>query len=419
MKQQDTQHQNRRIFISFLGTGNYEACRYRYGNEDVAEQLPEVKFVQTATVLHCSSPENPLDACLIFCTDEAKEKHWADLRDEFIRNELAEPTKVPIPSGQNEKELWEIFKIVSEQVPQDARIVFDVTHSFRSLPILMTILLNYLKELKNVELETCSYGAWEARKEKGGISIVPVFDLTPFFELNAWARAVSLFEKTGSATEISKLVSELARKNEKMRIVKDSIRKVSDFTDAVATCRGREIKEFDGNRIFPELDEKDFPSPPFKPVYEKLKNVVADYRSGDLRRNGWRAVQWCIEHNLTQQGYTLFQETMISIFEEKWKDRPCFKKIVSGNRREVVSKCLGWDESRQGRWDPKKSFGLQENECKDLQRECPELLRRVFGLLRTNRNDINHAGFRGYARSAQTLRDDLKNILNENRENDE
>ena len=406
MEQQDTRHQNRRIFISFLGTGNYEACRYRYGNEDVAEQLPEVKFVQTATVLHCSSPENPLDACLIFCTDEAEEKHWADLRDEFIRNGLAEPTKVPIPSGQNEKELWEIFKIVSEQVPQDARIVFDVTHSFRSLPILMTILLNYLKELKNVELETCSYGAWEARKEKGGISIVPVFDLTPFFELNAWARAVSLFEKTGSATEISKLVSELARKNEKMRIVKDSIRKVSDFTDAVATCRGREIKEFGGNRIFPELDEKDFPSPPFKPVYEKLKNVVADYRSGELR-NGWRAVQWCIEHNLTQQGYTLLQETTVSIFEEKWKDELC---LIEKKRREAISSCLGWI-ANGGKWDPKKAGGLSENERDELLKKCPENFPKEFRTLRNMRNDINHAGVSKNSPKARALSARLRELF--------
>ena len=74
---------------------------------------------------------------------------------------MPEPEKVGIPGGSSVEEFWEIFETVNEHIPEEAEIVFDVTHSFRSLPLIMSVLLNYLEVVKGTKLVGCYYGAFE------------------------------------------------------------------------------------------------------------------------------------------------------------------------------------------------------------------------------------------------------------------
>jgi len=58
--------------------------------------------------------------------------------------------------------LWKIFDGINSVIDEGDDIIFDVTHSFRSLPVLTLIALNYVKFLKNVNINKIDYGAMEA-----------------------------------------------------------------------------------------------------------------------------------------------------------------------------------------------------------------------------------------------------------------
>ncbi len=46
-----------------------------------------------------------------------------------------------IPEGANSNEMMEIFQTIYKLISLDEDIIFDVTHSFRSIPILIMLVL--------------------------------------------------------------------------------------------------------------------------------------------------------------------------------------------------------------------------------------------------------------------------------------
>ena len=70
-------------------------------------------------------------------------------------------TRVEIPEGKSEAEIWEIFNIVFGSLEREDEVVFDITHAFRSIPMLAIVILNYAKMMKKVTLSGIYYGAFE------------------------------------------------------------------------------------------------------------------------------------------------------------------------------------------------------------------------------------------------------------------
>jgi hypothetical protein len=120
---------------------------------------------------------------------------------------------VPIPKGSTEEELWQIFDIVSDNVPREARVVFDVTHAFRSLPFVIFGIINYLRQTRAIHLERIIYGAYNAR-EAGldGLEHAPVFDLTMLLDLHEWLNAVQSFTIRSEGDKLANLLEEAHRR---------------------------------------------------------------------------------------------------------------------------------------------------------------------------------------------------------------
>ena len=99
------------------------------------------------------------DKVIVFTTEEAYKENWLDSSNN--RHGLASALKGysvragaeiscrSIPDGQNEKELWEIFRIILDSLEEGEEIILDITHSFRYLPMLTFIVLNYARAVKN------------------------------------------------------------------------------------------------------------------------------------------------------------------------------------------------------------------------------------------------------------------------------
>lgn len=405
-----------RVFVSFLGTSNYVPCRYRFDDEPASGKI---KFVQTIT-----AKKSACEQVVIFCTKKAEETHWKNLESEFCANNLPKPIRIRVCDGASEEELWSIFDVIQKEIPGKAAITFDVTHSFRFLPLLMTILLNYLKEIKNVELERCYYGAWEARDND---EVAPVFDLTPFFVLNDWARAASFLNNAGDCSQLYNLVKKTkghlwSKMDEKsdQKFADDltkSVQKAEGLISAIRTCRGKTIKEADKCEIFSDTEtetlKKHFPA--FVPIHEQLKSSFPDYVKND-ERNGLLATEWCADHGMIQQGYTILQETMKALVFERWKEVPEKKGILAriGRDRkdtlELINACLSWNGKDE--WNNPKLTCADVKILREGDDEITELHKNLTGL----RNDINHAGLLENASDPGRLKTQLSKFVKKAKE---
>ena len=308
-----------RIYISFLGTNDYLPCTYYAGDKEIND----VRFVQEATLgLNCQNWTND-DRIVIFTTDEAIRKNWQDnghampcaglenCIKKLSINAPAEP--VLIPAGKSENEIWDIFRIVYNTLNRNNRVVFDITHAFRSIPMLAIVILNYAKVMKNIVIDGIYYGAFEvlgsiseAKSIQQEERRVPILDLTSFDRLMEWSVAVDRFAGAGDAELVSKLadqsVKQLLSDSKGQDQAADTIRKIAkhlyDFSKAMATCRGRSISAITDKlkkhvNKFEALETVQ----PFKPIFKRIKNQIDEF-SGDTVHDGIQAANWCLDHNL-------------------------------------------------------------------------------------------------------------------------
>jgi CRISPR-associated Csx2 family protein len=409
----------RKVFLSFLGTTNYFPCNYyREGHEPVKN----IRFVQEAEVLwHCAD-WNESDKIIIVTTDQSHEKNWLDnghidfkskeiIPSEGLKSRLmlqktaAELNELPIPTGKSEQEIWDIFSAVFEQIEEGDELYFDITHAFRSLPLLAMVILNYAKVIKNIQVKAIGYGAMEAigegwQVEKMDIKErnVPVFDLLPFDHLLDWSTAIDKFLTAGDASSITKLTVEksVAYKKQVQRFDQeaDGLKKMADllanFSKTLATCRGKNIvQEADAlKKAIVKVKNQELIKP-LTPLLVKLENAVADY-SGDEVQDGIVAVRWCLEHNLIQQGFTLLEETMFTHIlgqstNEDTGDIARRNLVGMAVHIELLNKQFeDWHEAARQERD------LIEAICSWL-RPQDDLLKN-FKNLSGYRNDLNHAG---------------------------
>jgi CRISPR-associated DxTHG motif protein len=176
--------------ITFLGTFNYAETTYFLNQKTCRTNL----FPEALNSFF--SPEE----ILVFLTKDAENKYLEILSNRLKGKASLRP--ISIPDGKNEAEIWGIFEKLTQNVDSGDRIIFDITHAFRSIPFLAIIAVSYLRAAKDMELEALVYGAYEARVDDRS----PVFDLTPFITLLDWTNATDKFVKTDQGSEISNLL---------------------------------------------------------------------------------------------------------------------------------------------------------------------------------------------------------------------
>jgi len=390
---------NRKL-LTFLGTTTYSPAVYT-----LAADKPgfETSFVQTAV----NKFWGPFDESYIFVTKDASDKNWEQLRQAMIQQTGKEFLKhKPIPDGKNESEIWDIFSMLRSCIQPNDIVVFDVTHSFRSIPILTLACIQYMRALESVQLERIVYGAWEARvpyKMKYEPSEpsprAPIFDLTPFVELMDWSHAISEFGKHGQIGPLRDLVKKDGNTVLMTKKLKQNLSTVIDhmtnLQNEILTCRGRTISE--GKRldaILPSIKKlkhniKDLP-PAFQPLLEKLESKLIklsgppDIAISDEVRRGFGAVDWCLSHGLIQQAYTILQESLITHFCQL--EGLNFHDKATRNLAAQAAKTFNIDQID---WDPPAKDNPET--IRNIHEKAGKEVLALFDSLSGNRNDINHA----------------------------
>jgi CRISPR-associated Csx2 family protein len=417
------QNKSRNVFLTFLGTGKYDNVTYRKSDKHFESE--KNKYIQIALLEYFKQQQITIEAGYIFLTKDALLKNWDDdnaLKAKLEEKEYRNITPVVISEAVESNRIWDIFEIITAGnkenkidgiegeyagLVENDNIYLDITHSFRSIPMLALVALQYAKVLKNIKIKGIFYGS---EPQNGKAEII---DLTSLAELMDWTNAVNSFLKYGQAIEL-KEIAKHKNSNEKFKPVVD---KIAELCELIQTARGKMLtisEEIEGYFDFTSLREelikyqKDDKIPnPFRQIIKPLLNKLEYFRMGEVK-NGYLAVGWCIDHQLFQQAYTLLQETIITdvlwtLYDEI--EVPYNTKSNSDNKpvtiyREDLADILGKIGNQKLKCD---SQDLQD--CKEKIEKDPRLkaLAKLFIELRKLRNDFNHGGYEPKAASAKKL----------------
>jgi len=389
----------RKVFMSVLGSTPYQECLYV--DYQTNFKSSNTRFIQVAMFekLICNWSSN--DVAYIFLTTGLKgseKKNWLDnghckygtdevipstgLQKILVNMNLPCTIKpVHIKNGDNETEIWENFRIIFDCLQSDDEVFFDVTHGFRSLPMLTLVLNNYSKFLKNIKVSSISYGNYEAKNE---FKEAPIINLTPLTELQDWTIAASTFIETGKTDKISAL-----SKNDEFKVL-------DGFVNQIYECRGKDIIEGkDAVNAKSVIESRTSVSGRFIELFGKVAETFNKYQNNDIL-NGFRAVEFCIKHHLVQQGITLLQESTITLVLYILN-----YNYIETYLRDTVSGILNVNPGNfeaKGDTSDKKKISI-ELAMKISQQLFYKKLSVIYCRLSNgSRNDINHAGMRENSR---------------------
>ena len=440
----------RKVFISILGAGLYGKCKYIDGNFSSQNTF----FVQTATLEYLNVKQwSKDDLGLFLLTDLAQKSNWdkkiTQRRNNSIQQdivykglekdieELELPIQIvplPIPDGNNEQEIWEIFTKTFNKLRNGDELYFDVTHAFRFLPMLILVLCNYAKFLKKVTVKSITYGNYEARNKTVEPNEAPIINLLPLTKLQDWTYAAGTYLDSGNVKKLTEMSGEKYA---------DFAEKLKDAIDDFHTCRGISIIESTNIKqikaLMETMDTSDLP--PLKFVFDEIKADFNKYDDILNIKNGYESAKWCFNNQLYQQAITILIETVISdicLYENlDWKRRK--NREIASNSLFIVANRIsenGWkivtetedkdkykaDYLAMIETNPESLLNIEES-VKYKSKYYSELMlyrqlvlsKRVNELVELStmikdvRDDIDHAGMREGAKTFS----DIENTLNQ------
>lgn len=415
----------RKLFISFLGTGNYHECVYY----DSQKQYRPTHFIQCATLEKIGAQQwEDTDAVRIFATKKAKEQNWneelegknyAGLSKQISDLGLkADIQCVSICDGKNETEMWDLFETVFSQIEEGDLLYVDLTHAFRYQPMLMLVLTNYAKFLKNIKVMHISYGNYEAGLTTAidgkDLTLAPIVNLLQLSQLQDWTTAAADFLQNGYVDKMSELASNSIRLLQKdVSTRSDDNRKLASFVGELKTlveerqtCRGLDISSGATQQKLMEEAGKlgEVVIKPLEPILEKVSQALPK-PEGSLN-NCLDAAQWCYDNHLYQQSATILQEGVVTYFSERHGIA-----IANEEERGLVNSAFNIKAYAlpQSEWDVKPA---QIDKVKELLGDIVLSQPSVycaFSNITEIRNDYNHAGFRS-KREPQSPANIKKNI---------
>ena len=377
--------------LTFLGLGpkdGYQETTYHKVDDKTANCKTHLF---TKAVAEIYQPNKTI----LFVTPEVEKDEKGYLR--YLKGKLRDEfDTVSIPNGDSEMKLWDIFNACENAVEEGDKIILDITHAFRSIPLLIFIVAAYLRQVKSVELEHIIYGAFEARNPD--TNETPIFDLTPFVKLLDWMNAVNVFQNYGDARPIAKL-----------DVQEDIATALTTLSDALLTNRTLEAQEAAMN--FNGLQFVDSQQPPFQMLVQQLQqsyNSMAAYKPSKNPKTSLKAqyqqIKWYMENQHYLQAITLMREWLISY--------RCQQDLnghwLTDSKRKKAERELGELKKQQDSQMAQQLSSLvstTDDSLNKLWKDCAEI-----------RNDLAHCGMQHQADSATQAIKKIKKLFNKFKE---
>jgi len=346
-----------RVLISFLGTGPlqdeenrvYRKAIYKIDNKDY-----ETPFVSAALVSHLkiekkiiigtaksmweeyyrffySKKENYNTALYQKIINYTKKAN-STTTDFTILKELESAMDnthiIILKYGLNEDELRENISSVleiDEFLDKKDNLYIDITHGFRSFPLLAQQVVFYLKEVSSKKLKPRNfyYGMLDANRELG---YAPIVDLKIMFEMNDWILGANQF-KTSTNGDI--IVPLIRKKNEELANLLDSFSKAMNINYANEIQNQiKKLEKFDTTSI----------KNPEKLIVDKVIDEFINHFSNIKSQSSFQfeLAKWYYNKNSFGSSYVILAESLISFICEV-QDQDVFMKKNRDEARIILS----------------------------------------------------------------------------------
>ena len=420
----------RRVFLSVLGVAFYETCRYRKDDFTGSETL----FVQKSLLEYLQQQENwggENDLVLMLLTDLARKNNWdKNLETRFcakLQKEVAYQglekilldmnlsyQDIAIPDGKDSEQMWEIFEVIFDKLQEGDELYLDITNSFRYLPMLLVVLVNYAKLLKNVKVKAIFYGNYEARDKESNIA--PIMDLLPLSVLQDWTLAASDYLRYGQVEKLfelseSSLIPIL--KNTETRTkdaekLRSFVKTLKEMVEERTTCRGYAIV---GSKNVRKLkctasEIQKVTIVQLRPIFEKIKQSLNDFDAKENVLNCIKAAKWCCANKLYQQATTMLEEGLGTFLCCHYQLD--YRKMAN---RDAIFGCISIKTQNKDIEENKANKELVEKILADDSvwgnKAFVTILQKILEL----RNDYNHAGFKKNPFTAQKVIKIIEKLL--------
>lgn len=420
----------RRVFLSILGIAFYGKCRYT--KDDFVGT--ETTFVQQNLLEYLQRKEGwgKQDQVLMFLTDLAKVNNWnKDIRTRFSSKDQRDVPyiglekilldmdmsfqAVHIPEGKSTEEMWELFEVIYSQLQEGDELYLDITNSFRYLPMLLVVLVNYAKMLKNVTVKAIFYGNYDARDKVSNVA--PIMDFLPLSVLQDWTSATSDYLRYGqveklydlSESSINPILKDPSTRTDDVKLLRAFVDRLKDLVGERITCRGLSIIENKNVGLLEKAakDIQEVTIPQLKPVFEKIKESLDIFGAKEDILNCIKAARWCCDNKMYQQTTTLLEEGLITFlcchFKLDYKEK---------NFRDLMGQCL----RAKTRPNEKTVFNdpaLAEKLLADSVIWENKQFVTSFQSIGKLRNDYNHAGFNKNPKEVKNIIDNVESLMDD------
>ncbi|ACX73003.1 CRISPR-associated protein, TM1812 family [Methanocaldococcus vulcanius M7] len=255
-----------------------------------------------------------------------------------------------IKYGINREEIWENFDIfmgLIDEINEGDEIYLDITHAFRSIPLFMYVMLEFMRYFKNVKLKGIYYGMLDVMSELG---YAPVVDLSPIFEISEWVRGMYEFTTYGNGYLISELLEEEDKE------IANRLKKISQYIDANFL---KELKE-EVKDLKPLIDSKKNKGKFLKYFIPELQKFVnkLNYEKSDFDFQISMA-KWNFENKKYSSGYMCLTD---SIF---WKMCNIYNLPPIHENREIMKGIIYNPQLQRQHSDIKAVWDLHYNRLRD------------------------------------------------------
>ena len=228
------------LFFTFLGTGNYREVEYRWRGLS-----SKTAYAQAAAVDILQRLGEPPARVYVLLTKEARIKHWQKRRDrssdgsELIVDGGLKPTfqklreqaagrtfelhEIDVDTELSTASQWKTFERIIERCNEGDRITIDMTHGYRSVPVVLSSALHFLRLAKGIQIHRVLYGEFEQHE---------IIDYVSFYAIQEWTDAVSRVIDEADGRKLA----ELASRDDGLNLLGDDAREIAEALDTLTNA---------------------------------------------------------------------------------------------------------------------------------------------------------------------------------------
>ena len=309
------------VYLSFLGLGSKQPSGdYLYNPAEYelnGKRSSKTEFVQVAEIEILGADD--FDKFIIISTKRSFQAHFSNLKTQLNARSAENILPLIIEEEMSAEHQWKWFEEILNYINAGDKLTVDLTHGYRSVPIIFSTAINFLQKSKNIGLKAVYYGVYEKVKDLG---YAPIIDMKDFYVINEWADAVSRLVEEADVRKIASVVKttpefQVAELNDDK-----IIRAFDDLTNAIRNVDINNIG-IKANAALKLLKEKEQDASStgkilLQLVIEKFASLTAEKPvsvkyDNTYFKNQLEIIRLLLEHKLFMQAFTVMRELIGSI----------------------------------------------------------------------------------------------------------